>query len=48
MANKLVEFFEFLKELIGSSDKMKKFKEIIFDIRELINDIKDITKLIKG
>ena len=41
MAFNLVDFFALVKELIGNEEKMEKFREIIFDIKELVNDIKD-------
>ena len=37
----------FIKDLIGDSTKMEKFKEVIADIKELIKDIKDVIKLTK-
>ena len=42
MAVNVIEFFGLIKELIGNEEKMNKFREIIADIKELINDIKDI------
>ena len=37
----------FIKELIGDTTKMTKFKEVVADIKELIKDIKDVIKLAK-
>lgn len=42
MAVNVIEFFGLIKELIGNEEKMNKFREIIADIKELINDVKDI------
>lgn len=41
MAFNIVDFFALVRELIGNEEKMEKFREIIFDIKELVNDIKD-------
>ena len=42
MAINVVELFALIKELIGNEDKMNKFREIVADIKELVNDIKDV------
>ena len=41
MAVNVIEFFGLIKELISNEEKMAKFREIIADIKELINDAKD-------
>ena len=45
---KLVDIITLIKELIADDAKMNKFREIVADIKELITDIKDAVKLIKG
>ena len=45
---KLVDIITLIKELIADDAKMGKFREIVADIKELIMDIKDAVKLVKG
>ncbi|MGN0193260.1 MAG: hypothetical protein ACI4CY_07050 [Candidatus Gastranaerophilaceae bacterium] len=45
---KLVDIITLIKELIADDAKMNKFREIVADIKELITDIKDAVKLVKG
>lgn len=45
---KLVDIITLIKELIADDAKMSKFREIVADIKELITDIKDAVKLVKG
>ena len=45
MTLNLADFFTLVKELIGSEEKMGKFREIITDIKELISDIKDVVAM---
>ncbi|MCR5261958.1 MAG: hypothetical protein K6C94_09000 [Candidatus Gastranaerophilales bacterium] len=45
MAFNLTDFFGLIKELIGNNEKMDKFREITADIKELINDIKDVVAM---
>lgn len=40
-----INFFDilsFIKELVSDNEKMGKFREIIADLKELINDVKDV------
>ena len=45
---KLVDIITLIKELIADDAKMSKFREIVADIKELITDIKDAVRLVKG
>ena len=39
------EIIEFIKDIIADEAKMNKFREIVADLKELINDIKDVKNL---
>lgn len=45
MTLNLMDFFALVKELIANEEKMGKFREIVTDIKELVNDIKDVLAL---
>ena len=47
MAINIADFFGLIKELISNEEKMAKFREIIADIKELINDVRDISDSFK-
>ena len=42
---KFAEIIEFIKDIIADEAKMAKFREIVADLKELINDIKDVKNL---
>ena len=42
---KFAEIIEFIKYIIADEAKMNKFREIVADLKELINDIKDVKNL---
>ena len=42
---KFAEIIEFIKDIIADEAKMAKFREIVADLQEVINDIKDVKNL---
>ena len=42
MAISIADIIVLIKELISDENKLRKFKEIVSDVKELIHDIKDI------
>ena len=42
MALNFIDLFNLIRELVGNEDKMNKFREIVADIKELVNDIKHV------
>lgn len=48
MAISFIDVISFFKDLLADADKLNKFKEIVADIKELINDIKDVVAMVKG
>ena len=45
---KITEILAFIRDLIADEAKMRKFREIVADIKELVCDIRDAVTLIKG
>lgn len=42
------DFISFIKELIGDKEKLAAFKEVVVDIKDLVNSINSVIKMIKG
>lgn len=48
MAINFIDLIALIRDVISDNDKMSKFREVVEDIKELINDIKDVVALFKG